>query len=246
MSQPQSEPMRGVIEFLPQQDTPSLTVKLKHPLTIIGREKADIIVDDTEVSSSHCQIQDIEGTYFIFDMNSTNGTYLNDDKVVKAPLTPQDVIRIGKTKFRFLLVDAHKASSIPLFDKYQVRRKAGQRTMLETMLGENRRSYILKIKVTYPDHSSEILNLDSEETWLGRDSVIGNFSSDPTISSRHLLIKINSKGEVFIKDHNSRSGTFVNNKKISGMHKVTANDSIRIGATILQLRDNRDKDKLSS
>lgn len=246
MSQPQSEPMRGVIEFLPQQDTPSLTVKLKHPLTIIGREKADIIVDDTEVSSSHCQIQDIEGTYFIFDMNSTNGTYLNDDKVVKAPLTPQDVIRIGKTKFRFLLVDAHKASSIPLFDKYQVRRKAGQRTMLETMLGENRRSYILKIKVTYPDHSSEILNLNSEETWLGRDSVIGNFNSDPTISSHHLLIKINSKGEVFIKDHNSRSGTFVNNKKISGMHKVTANDSIRIGATILQLRDNRDKDKLSS
>ena len=236
MSQPQLDPMRGVIEFFPQQDMPSLTVKLKHPLTIIGREKADIIVDDTEVSASHCQIQDIDGTYFIFDMNSTNGTYLNNDKVVKAPLAPRDIIRIGKTKFRFQLVDAHKASSIPLFDKYQVRRSTGQRTMLETMLGENRRTYTLKIKATYPDHSSEMLSLDHEEIWLGRDSVIGHFHSDPAISSRHLLIKINSSGEVFVKDHNSRTGTFVNDKKINGLHKVTTNDRIRIGATTLQLQ----------
>ena len=235
MSQPKSDPMRGVIEFFPQRDTPPLTVKLKHPLTIIGREKADIIVDDSEVSSSHCQIQDIDGTYFIFDMNSTNGTYLNDNKVVKAPLAPQDIVCIGKTKFRFQLVDAHKASSIPLFDKYQDRRKAGQRTMLETMLGEKRRSYVRKIEVTYPDQTSEILNLDCEETWLGRDSVVGSFSHDPTISGRHLLIKINSSGEVFVKDHNSRGGTYVNDKKISGMHKVTHLDRIRIGATILQL-----------
>ena len=246
MSQPQSEPMRGIVEFFSQQGTPALTVKLKHPLTIIGREKADIIVDDTEVSSSHCQIQDIDGTYFIFDMNSTNGTYLNDNKVVKAPLSPLDVIRIGQTKFRFLLVDAQKASTIPLFDKYQVRRKAGQRTMLETMLANDRRTYALKLKTTYPDRSSEVLSLDSEETWLGRDSVIGSFSKDPTISSRHLLIKINSNGEVFVKDHNSRSGTFVNDKKINGMHKVTANDRIRIGATILQLQDANNKNKPSN
>ena len=241
MSQPQSDPMRGIIELFTQQGTPPLTVKLKHPLTIIGREKADVIVDDTEVSASHCQIQDIDGTYFIFDMNSTNGTYLNDNKVIKAPLTPQDVVRIGKTKFRFLLVDANKASSIPLFDKYQVRRRAGQRTMLETMLAESRRTYLLKIKATYPDNSSEILSLDREETWFGRDSVIGNFNSDPTISSRHLIIKINSSGEVFVKDNNSRVGTFVNDKKINGMHKVAVNDRIRIGATILQLQDNLDK-----
>ena len=238
MSQPQSDPMRGVIEFFPQGEAPQLTVRLKHPLTIIGREKADIIVDDTEVSASHCQIQDIDGTFFVFDMNSTNGTYLNDKQVVKAALAPHDIIRIGKTRFRFLLVDTHKASSIPLFDKYQVRRKAGQRTVLENMLGDNRRTYLLKIKATYPDQSSEVLNIDREETWIGRDSVMGKFHSDPTISSRHLLIKINSNGEVFIKDHNSRGGTFVNNKKISSMCKVNPDDRIRIGATTLELQTN--------
>ncbi len=243
MSQPQSAPRRGVIEFFPRPGTPSLTVKLKHPLTIIGREKADIIVDDAEISASHCQIQDIDGTYFIFDMNSTNGTYVNDNKVVKAPLAAQDVIRIGKTKLNFLLVDALKASSIPLFDKYQVRRKAGQRTMLETMLAENRPTHMLRLAATYPDHSSEVLNLDHGETWLGRDSVIGNFSCDPAISNRHLLIKINRSGEVFAKDNNSRTGTFVNDKKINGLHRVATNDRIRIGATVLQLQDERDKNK---
>lgn len=238
MSQPQSEPMRGVIEFFPQGEAQPLTVRLKHPLTIIGREKADIVVDDSEVSASHCQIQDIDGTFFVFDMNSTNGTYLNDKQIVKAALAPHDIIKIGKTRFQFLLVDAHKASSIPLFDKYQVRRKTGQRTMLETMLGDNRRTYLLKIKATYPDHSSEVLNIDRAETWIGRDSVIGKFHNDPTISSRHLLIKINSKGEVFVKDHNSRSGTYVNDKKITSMCKVNPNDHIRIGAIILELQSN--------
>lgn len=236
MSQQKSEPMRGVVEFFPHGKHPARTVKLKLPLTIIGREKADIIISDSEVSASHCQIQDIDGTFFIFDMNSTNGTYLNDNKVIKAQLKSKDVIQIGKTKFRFQLVDAQRASSIPLFDKYQERRKPGQRTVLETMLAENPHNYLLQIRVTYPDNSSEVLSINRKETWLGRDSFIGNFGSDPAISSRHLLIKINNNGEVFIKDHNSRTGTFVNNKKTTGMSRVTTQDCIRIGATTLRLQ----------
>jgi pSer/pThr/pTyr-binding forkhead associated (FHA) protein len=51
-------------------------VKLRRDATILGREKGDILIKDREISSTHCQIQFIEGVYHIFDMNSTNGTLL--------------------------------------------------------------------------------------------------------------------------------------------------------------------------
>ena len=58
-------------------------VKLRRDNTIIGREKNDIVVVDPEVSATHCQIQHMNSEYVIFDMNSSNGTYVNNDRVIK-------------------------------------------------------------------------------------------------------------------------------------------------------------------
>ena len=229
----QQEPARGVVRFV----SSGLVVKLKHPSTIIGREKADILVDDSEVSASHCHIQEIDGNYFIFDMNSTNGTYLNDQKVIKAELARQDLIRIGKSEFQFDLVTTQQASTIPLFDKYQARRTAKRKTVLETLLAKTTtdQSYSLKIHVSYPNREEEIINLSRKETYLGKDSFVGRFACDNRISDKHLLIKISSTGEVFVEDQQSRLGTYINGKKINSMHKITANDAVRIGATTIRI-----------
>ena len=238
MSQQKPKRTRGIVRFsLPSQEF-SNPLRLKRPLTIIGRERSDIIIKDSEVSSSHCQIQDIEGKFFIFDMNSTNGTYVNDKKIIKAQLKPSDVIRVGQTKFQFDLVDTQEALSIPLFDKYQERRSPEHKTMLETLLADNthKQTYTLKIQVTYPDNKKELLNINRKETQIGRDSFVGSFDRDPRISPKHLLIKINSGDEIFIKDLNSRSGTYVNAQKITTMKKITTEDEIRIGSTILQIK----------
>ena len=238
MSQQKLKRTRGIVRFsLPSHEF-SNPLRLKHPLTIIGRERADIVIKDSEVSASHCQIQDIEGNFFIFDMNSTNGTYVNDKKIIKTQLKPSDIIRVGQTKFQFDLVDTQEALSIPLFDKYQERRSPGHKTLLETLLANDnhRQAHTLKIQVTYPDNKKELLNINRKETQLGRDSFVGSFDCDPCISPKHLLIKINREGEVFIKDLNSQSGTYVNANKITTMKKITAEDEIRIGATILQIK----------
>lgn len=229
----QQEPARGVVKIIASGSV----VKLKHPSTIVGREKADILVDDSEVSASHCHIQEIDGDYFIFDMNSTNGTYLNDKKVIKAKLARQDVIRIGKSQFQFDLVSAQQASTIPLFDKYEARRTAKRKTVLETLLAKTTsdQSYALKIHVSYPNREEEILNLTRKETYLGKDSFIGRFACDNRISAKHLLIKISSTGEVFVEDQQSRLGTYINGKRIDTMHKITVNDSVRIGATTIRI-----------
>ena len=65
----------------------------------IGRESdTDVVVDNKLASRHHAMIQKIKNAYFIKDMGSTNGTFINgvripNDKYVK--LNPGDKITIG-------------------------------------------------------------------------------------------------------------------------------------------------------
>src|SRR6476661_2387386 len=95
---------RGVLYFLSNASGDE-AVKLRRDATIFGREKGDIIIQDHEVSSTHCQIQNIGAVYHIFDMNSTNGTFVNNERIVKAKLNHGDIITVGQSTFRFQLED---------------------------------------------------------------------------------------------------------------------------------------------
>jgi pSer/pThr/pTyr-binding forkhead associated (FHA) protein len=69
----------------------------------LGRSPdADIRLDDRYASGIHARVFGRSGTYFVEDMNSTNGTLLNSQELHgEAELSPGDAIRIGDTEFRF-------------------------------------------------------------------------------------------------------------------------------------------------
>jgi len=69
----------------------------------IGRSgEADVRIDDRYASGLHARIFSREGRAFVEDMNSTNGTLLNDVALHgEAELIDGDVVRIGDTEFRF-------------------------------------------------------------------------------------------------------------------------------------------------
>jgi pSer/pThr/pTyr-binding forkhead associated (FHA) protein len=69
----------------------------------IGRSReADVQIDDRYASGVHARIFNREGRSFVEDMNSTNGTLLNDATLKgEAELIDGDVVRIGDTEFRF-------------------------------------------------------------------------------------------------------------------------------------------------
>jgi hypothetical protein len=71
----------------------------------IGRASdADVRIDDRFASGIHCRIYSRGAEYFIEDMNSTNGTYLNGGQLRgEAQLSDLDEVRIGDTEFRFEL-----------------------------------------------------------------------------------------------------------------------------------------------
>jgi len=74
---------------------------------IIGRDGADICLDDEKVSRKHAEL----GLYgpeawVLRDLASTNGTGLNGRRVDdRASLKHWDLIRIGDTRLRFAVID---------------------------------------------------------------------------------------------------------------------------------------------
>ncbi len=74
----------------------------------IGRdEDCAIRLDDTRVSRKHSKIVgDPSGPYFkVIDLDSTNGTFLNDKPIKEAVLTDGDRIRIGYTVLKYAIRD---------------------------------------------------------------------------------------------------------------------------------------------
>lgn len=75
----------------------------------LGRsEGCDITIDDTKASRKHCIITKSDNHYFITDLGSSNGTYLNQKKMKAnkiAPLNSGDSICIGRLNIQFELVN---------------------------------------------------------------------------------------------------------------------------------------------
>ncbi len=71
--------------------------------SVLGRDMdCEICVTDTSVSRKHARIVPGEEGYSAEDLQSTNGTYINDHPVENALLRDGDYLRIGSSIFRFL------------------------------------------------------------------------------------------------------------------------------------------------
>ena len=72
-------------------------VEIEKPEITIGRSpNADIQIDNLAVSKLHAKLIKDNGQYVVEDLNSTNGTFLNDEKIPKAVLKHNDIVTIGK------------------------------------------------------------------------------------------------------------------------------------------------------
>lgn len=234
---------RGVLYALSKEGAGE-AIKLRRDATIFGREKGDIVIRDHEVSSTHCQIQNLGEAYHIFDMNSTNGTFVNNERVVKSKLVPGDVVTLGQSSFRFQLEDESSLRHIATIFRSS-EKKSGQDSrpsLVDTLIENELRStypHKILISVRYHDGSGDELEFKQRVVFIGRASSFGKFEQDPEISRKHLLIKVNDTGEVFIEDQGSTNGSFLNGKKITGMHMIRPQDEVRVGVSQLKITSKR-------
>lgn len=68
----------------------------------IGRDSDNqVVVPDKTVSGRHAAVAFREGRWWVEDLGSTNGTWVNDQQVGSArPLEPGDVIQVGRIAFQ--------------------------------------------------------------------------------------------------------------------------------------------------
>ena len=72
------------------------------PMTIGRASACNIRIGDAGVSSKHAKIWCEDGQYFLMDLGSTNGTFVNDRDVDREQLNDGDVITFGMTKASFV------------------------------------------------------------------------------------------------------------------------------------------------
>ncbi len=91
--------MRLVLRF-DGQDVQEFVLDKKE-ITIGRTAKNDITIDNLAVSSHHATVHALQGGAMVEDMDSTNGTFVNDNKIVRHTLKDGDIIGLGKHQILF-------------------------------------------------------------------------------------------------------------------------------------------------
>ena len=94
--------VKGEVAWTPVLDIAGKRYPITKGRTVIGRgSEADVTIDDSGTSRKHVEIL-WDGTRAqVNDLGSTNGSKLNGQPVRQAPLPPDSVIEIGRTRIVF-------------------------------------------------------------------------------------------------------------------------------------------------
>ncbi|MBQ2668681.1 MAG: FHA domain-containing protein [Clostridia bacterium] len=182
-------------------------------LTSIGRaterSTCDIKINAPIVSRSHGEIAFIDGEYYYRDLNSTNGTYINN-------------VLIGKNSPVNQQVKQLQDGDILCFDIRQN--------------GKSRPDCVYALFTTFGNTnckwSSLALESDIVEVCIGRSGQSALQINSDVISEKHASFFFTSNGWAII-DHQSTNGVYLNGKRMSAPRYLEAFDVVRIADTYL-------------
>jgi pSer/pThr/pTyr-binding forkhead associated (FHA) protein len=90
-----------------------VAVELTRHDVLVGRHsEADLRLPLPDVSRRHCRFTFAEGRWHVRDLNSLNGTYLNDQPVGYAPVSQGDRVRVGGFTFEVDLSGASRHDAV--------------------------------------------------------------------------------------------------------------------------------------
>jgi len=107
----------------------------ERPITIGRSPEADVVVLEEKASRIHCGIRLWDGDFYIKDLKSRNGTYVNDQRIEVAKLKPGDKVRVGSVLFSFDQ-DPSKSADVALQEmQEEMAQGKGYSTILQEIVG---------------------------------------------------------------------------------------------------------------
>jgi pSer/pThr/pTyr-binding forkhead associated (FHA) protein len=95
---PEAAPPGPATVILHPPDGKPRSVKLGASMMIGRAPECELMIDDTYASAQHARLFGKNGSWYVEDLGSTNGTFVNDQKLAApAMVQPGDRIRIGTT-----------------------------------------------------------------------------------------------------------------------------------------------------
>ena len=85
-----------------EPDSDALTFRIRSgAIKTVGRaSRADFIVDAALVSRLHCRLTATNDSLEVEDLKSTNGTFVNDERIERATLANGDRLRVGRFELK--------------------------------------------------------------------------------------------------------------------------------------------------
>lgn len=98
-----------------------MDLNMDQPSVRIGRGSgSNLIIQDNQASRQHAEISRQGNQYFIRDLGSTNGTFVNGQRISGSqPLQPGDQVRIGETVMAFQAAPGAAAAAAPVADDWE-------------------------------------------------------------------------------------------------------------------------------
>lgn len=178
----------------------------KQIIISIGSLNTDVVYTTDGVSRLHAQLIFDGQNVFMQDCSSTNGTFVNDKKIISNKpiiLNPDDIVKFSLSASAELRVEGKNSSAKP------------------------------SLKDS-PDKSIIQYFNNKQEVSIGRSNDCDIVINHPSISRLHARIKKTSDGKYKISDQGSLNGTFVNGKRVQSA-TVSSNDKIYVGRFLLSL-----------
>jgi len=183
---------------------------------IVGREAdCDIVIEDTMISSRHAKIEVSGQDIRITDLGSTNGTFVNGNRVTETVIKAGDEVCFDRVAF---LVESPGTS-------------AGQTSVRPAVEGGKTRimpaADEASLKVTSGQMAGRVFTLANRRMSIGRTDDNDIALEDDTVSSSHAVISFGG-GCWTVEDVGSRNGTFVNDRPVS-QKELENGDVVKFG-----------------
>ena len=218
----------------------------KESISIGRKPDNDIVIDNPAISGHHCKLTMEGGGYYVEDLESTNGTFVNEKRIKKSGLHHNDVVGVAKHAVVFLneAEVAAEAANQPSSDATMVLTPQKQAELVSASSaaakpeGGGKAGWLRIIKgaVDVAEHE-----LKGMSTYIGKSDRVqvqikgsGLFGSAPEVAA-----SVHRKPEGYILVAVTEGYPVVNGAKVSGSVVLKEGDMIDCGSTtmVFELRE---------